>query len=91
MLAQCTALAVALAGTSVDLSVGVARECAALDVLNVTWQRAVARFGERIGSLWSFWSRISGGQALGTHTISPWAPGAGADWMTPSPLGGPAP
>ena len=91
MLAQCTALAVALAGTAVDVSVGVARERAALDVLRVAWQRAVARFGERLGSPWSFWSRISGGQALGTHTTSPWAPGAGADWMAPSSLGGPAP
>ena len=91
MLAQCTALAVALAGTAVDVSVGVARERAALDVLRVAWQRAVARFGERLGSPWSFWSRISGGQALGTHTSSPWAPGVGADWMAPSPLGGPAP
>jgi len=91
MLVHCTALAVALAGTAVDVSVGVARERAALDVLHVAWQRAVARFGERIGSRWSFWSRISGGQALGTHTTSPWAPGAGADWMAPSPLGGPAP
>jgi len=91
MLAQCTALAVALVGTAVDVSVGVAPERAALDVLRVAWRRAVARFGEGIGSPWSFWSRISGGQALGTHTTSPWAPGAGADWMAPSPLGGPAP
>jgi hypothetical protein len=91
LLAQCSALAVALVGTAVDVGVGVARERAALDVLRVAWQRAVARFGERIGNLWSFWSRISGGQALGTHTTSPWARGAGADWMTPSPLGGPAP
>jgi hypothetical protein len=91
LLAQCTALAVALDGSAVNVSAGAARERIALDVLSVVWQRAVARFGERIGSPWSFWSRISGGQALGTHTTSPWAPGAGADWMTPSPLGGPAP
>ncbi len=58
----------------------VTRERGALESLNVAWQRAVARFGERMGSLWSFWSRISGGQALGTHTTSPWAPGAGPDW-----------
>lgn len=91
MLTQCIALAVALVGTAVDLSVGVAPERAALDGLRVAWQRAVARFGDRIGSPWSFWSRISGGQALGTHTTSSWAPGAGPDWMAPSPLGGPAP
>ncbi len=35
--------------------------------------------------------RISGGQALGTHTTSPWAHGSGRDWMTPSPLRGPPP
>jgi hypothetical protein len=91
LLAQCTPLAVAMDGTAVDVTTGAARERAALDVLSVVWQRAVARFGERIGSPWSFWSRISGGQALGTHTTSPWAPAAGADWMAPSPLGGLAP
>jgi hypothetical protein len=90
LLAQCTALAVALNGSAVDVNGGVS-ERAALEVLSVAWQRAAARFGERIGSLWSFWSRISGGQALGTHTTSPWAPGAGPDWMAPSSLGGPAP
>jgi hypothetical protein len=91
LLAQCSALAVALDGSAVNVSAGAARERIALDVLSVVWQRAVARFGGRIGSPWSFWSRISGGQALGTYTTSPWAPGAGPDWMTPSPLGGPAP
>jgi hypothetical protein len=89
LLAECTALAVALHGTPVKVTaVG---EHAALASLSVAWQRALARFGVRIGDLWSFWSRISGGHALGTHTTSPWAPGAGADWMAPSPLGGPAP
>jgi hypothetical protein len=90
LLAQCTALAVALAGTAVDVN-AVTRERAALESLNVAWRRAVARFGERMGSPWSFWSRISGGHALGTHTTSPWAPAAGADWMTPSSLGGSSP
>jgi hypothetical protein len=90
LLAQCTSLAVALDGTAVAVNGGVS-ERTALEGLNSAWQRAVARFGERIGSLWSFWSRISGGQALGTHTTSPWALGAGPDWMTPSSLGGPAP
>jgi hypothetical protein len=89
LLAQCTALAVALDGTPVE--VNAVGEHAALTSLSVAWQRAVVRFGVRIGDLWSFWSRISGGQALGTHTTSPWAPGAGADWMAPSSSGGPAP
>jgi hypothetical protein len=89
LLAQCTAVAVSLDGTAVVLE-GV-RDRAALESLSVAWQRAGARFGERIGGVWSFWSRISGGQALSTHTTSPWAHGSGVDWMTPSPLGGPAP
>ena len=89
LLAQCTALAVALDGTPVEVNVG--GEHAALDALGVAWQRALARFGVRIGDRWSFWSRISGGQALATHTTSPWATRWGADWMTSSPVGGPAP
>jgi Domain of unknown function (DUF6431) len=89
LLAECAALAVALDGTPVE--VNVIGEHAALASLGVAWQRALARFGVGIGDLWSFWSRISGGQALGTHTTSPWAPGVGADWMAPSPVGGPSP
>jgi hypothetical protein len=89
LLARSTALAVALDGTPVDAhAVG---ERAALGVLILAWQRARARFGERIGEVWRFWSWISGGQALGTHRTSPWARTAGADWMAPSPLGGPDP
>jgi hypothetical protein len=89
LLARCTAVAVTLDGTAVVLE-GV-RDRAALESLSVAWQRAGARFGERIGGVWSFWSRISGGQALGTHTTSLWAHGSGVDWMAPSPLGGPGP
>lgn len=89
LLAQCTALAVALDGTPVE--VNAIGEHAALASLGVAWQRALARFGVRIGDLWPFWSRMSGGQALGTHTTSPWAPGSEADWMAPSPVGGPSP
>jgi hypothetical protein len=89
LLAECTALAVALDGTLVTINaIG---EHAALEILDVAWRRALTRFGVRIGDLWSFWSRISGGLALGTHTTSPWAPGAGADWMAPSPVRGPPP
>lgn len=91
LLAHCTALAVALDGTAVSVTAGATSERTALDVLSAAWQRARARFGERIGNPWSFWSRISGGQGLGTHTTSPWAQGAGTDWMASSPLGGPSP
>jgi Domain of unknown function (DUF6431) len=91
LLSTCTRLAVALDGTSVAVH-GVA-ERAAVEVLGLAWQRAHARFGERIGgSVWAFWSRISGGLGLGTHTTSPWAAVPGTDWMRASPPpGGPGP
>jgi uncharacterized protein DUF6431 len=92
LLATCTRLAVALDGTPVDVrSVG---ERAALEVLSLAWHRASARFGHGIGGggVWAFWSWISGGLALGTHTTSPCAAFPGADWMRSSPPpGGPGP
>ena len=76
LLAPCTALAVSLDGTAVVLeAVG---ERAALESLSVAWQRAGARFGERIGGVWSSWSRISGSQGLAPtrprpgHTLLEW-------------------
>jgi hypothetical protein len=86
---SCTALAVLLDGTAVLLNT--TDERAALDALVVAWQRAQVRFGERVGRVWAFWSRISSGHALGTNTTSPWAGGPGADWMAPSAFGGPGP
>jgi len=88
-LTRCTAVAVSIDGTAVMLST--AGERAALEALGVAWQRAHLRFGERVGRVWAFWSRISSGQALGTNTTSPWAGGPGADWMWPSAFGGPGP
>jgi hypothetical protein len=91
LLSTCTRLAVGLDGTPVEVrSIG---ERAALEVLGVAWQRAHTRSGASIGgSVWTFWSWLSGGLALGTHTTSPWAATRGADWMraAPSP-GGPGP
>jgi len=87
--ASCTALAVSLDGTAVMLNT--TGERAALEALEVAWQRARFRFGERVGRAWAFWSRMSGGQALGTNTSSPWAGGSEADWMSPSTFGGPGP
>lgn len=86
LLAQCSELAVALDGTAVILANSAER--AALDALQVVWQRAQVRFGESVGELWRFWSRMSGGLALGTNTTSPWAGGSGADWMAASHFGG---
>lgn len=89
LLATCTSLAVTLEGTPIDVrSVG---ECAALEVLGLAWQRVRARFGTSVGgSVWAFWSWISGGQALGTHTTSPWAARRGSGLDGPSPPGGPS-
>jgi Domain of unknown function (DUF6431) len=83
LLAACVALAVQLAGVSVQLAAD--DEPAALEALGVAWNRAHARFGEPVGGLWPFWCRISSGQALGTNTSAPWAGLAGAGWMAPSP------
>ena len=83
LLATCAALAVHLAGISVQLAAD--GERGALEALAVAWQRAQAQFGERSGGLWPFWSRISGGRALGTNTSAPWAELRGAGWMAPSP------
>lgn len=92
LLSTCTRLAVALDGMPVDVrTVG---ERAAVEVLGIAWQRTAVRFGSRIGggSRWAFWSAISGGLGLGTHTTSPWAASPGADWMRASPSpGGPGP
>ena len=49
-------------------------ERVALDAPQVAWQRAQIRIGGAVGELWRFWSRISGGDALGTN----------ADWMAAS-------
>jgi hypothetical protein len=86
ILTHCSAVAVALDGTAVRLTTS--GERAALDGLQVAWQRAHLRFGDAVGDVWRFWSRISGGQALGTNTTSPWAGGPGVDWMAASPFGG---
>jgi hypothetical protein len=89
MLTRSTALAVSIDGTAVMLST--TGERAALEALGAVWQRAHLRFGERVGQVWAFWSRITSGQALGTNTTSPWAGRSGVDWMTPSAVGGPGP
>jgi hypothetical protein len=91
LLNECVAMAATLSGEPVDVR-GVG-ERAALEVLGVAWQRAHTRSGASIGgSVWAFWSWISGGLALATHTTSPWAASPGADWMRASlSPGGPGP
>jgi hypothetical protein len=60
-------------------------ESAALEVLGAAWQRARARFGDRVPAIWRFWSLISGGQALGTNRSPPATERLGTGWMAPSP------
>jgi len=69
LVATFAALAVQIAGVSVPLAAN--GERAALEAVVVAWQRARARYGDRSGGLWPFWSRISGGRALGTNTSAP--------------------
>lgn len=52
LVAQCPALAVALDGTPVLLTTSCER--AALDTLQVAWQRGQVRFGQSVGDLWRF-------------------------------------
>lgn len=79
--AALVALAVELSGTPVELLTSGA--AAAVDALAVVWGRARARWGDLVGAVWRFLSRITGGMALGTTTGSPWARGGVSVWMTP--------
>jgi hypothetical protein len=77
--AALVALAVGLDGAPVALDADGA--AAALEALAVAWGRARARWGERVGVLWRFWSRVTGGRALGTTTGAPLAGPTGTAWM----------
>jgi len=81
MVTALVALAVRLDPAPVLLS-GTDRQCTALEALGASWQRARARFGERVPELWRSWSLISGGRALGTNRSPPYARRTAADWMT---------
>jgi uncharacterized protein DUF6431 len=83
-------LVAVLAASAVGLDpapvvLGADGEGAVLAALAVAWQRARARWGERVGGLWRFWSRVTGGRALGTPTTAPLAGSGPAGWIAPSP------
>jgi hypothetical protein len=82
LVAALVALAVGLDPAPVVLGAG--GDGAALAALAVAWRRARARWGERVGGMWRFWSRVTGGRALGTTTTAPLAGSGGAGWMTSS-------
>lgn len=79
LVAALVALAVGLDGTPVEL-VGDGAS-AAVGALWVAWGRARSRWGDLVGELWRFWSRVTGGRALGTTTTAPLAVGAVTGWM----------
>ena len=78
--AALVAVAVHLDPAAVLLS-GDGEATAALETLGAAWQRARTRFGERVPTVWRFWSLISGGKALGTNRSPPFARRSRADWI----------
>jgi hypothetical protein len=76
------ALAVGLDGAPVE-AVGDGA-AAALAALAAAWGRARRRWGERVGAVWRFWSRVTGGRALGTTTSAPLAASVPGAWMAAS-------
>jgi len=47
-------------------------EATVFEALDQSHDRARRRFGEqRVGEVWRFWSRISGGKVLATNTSAP--------------------
>lgn len=82
LVAALVALAVGLDPAPVSL--GADGAGAALAALAVAWQRARARWGERVGGVWRFFGRVTGGQALGTTTTAPLAGSGPAGWMAVS-------
>ena len=74
-----TLLAALLAlATSLDPApVSLARDGAAavMEALESAWQRARAHLGSRLPDRWTFWSLISGGQALAPHRSPPFPRG----------------
>lgn len=75
-------LATALDPAPVDVATNAV--AALLEVLRVTWQRARRRLGAAVPDVWAFWSLVSGGAVLATHSSPPWARGSPAGWMRPS-------
>jgi len=84
MVAALVAVAVHLDPAPVLLSAA-EHEIVALEALGAVWHRARTRFGKRVPELWSFWSLISGGHALGTNRSPPYPPRSGAVWITRIP------
>jgi hypothetical protein len=83
LLAELLALATSLDPAPVDLTASGAP--GVLQALQVAWQRARQRRGERVPDRWGFWSLISGGLALAKGRTPPFSGGAGPGKVGASP------
>jgi hypothetical protein len=81
-LAELLDVAIGLNSAPVDLRLN--GEAAVFEALDQAINRARVRFGERIGDVWRFWSRISGGRVLATNTSASWRYRPGRSWMAAS-------
>ena len=82
LLAELLDVAIGLNSAPVDLRLN--GEAAVFEALDQAINRARVRFGERIGDVWRFWSRISGGRVLATNTSASWRYRPGRSWMAAS-------
>jgi len=73
LLSPLLALATSFDPAPVDLTTD--GTAAMLEALRCAWQRTQRRLAGQIPDLWSFWSLVSGGQALALH-MSPPLPGS---------------
>lgn len=83
-------LAAGFAALAVELGAGAPElaavpERAALEALGWAWDRARFRFGTAVPGRWRFWSVVSGGEALGTTTHTPWTSLGGRRLIPPVP------
>lgn len=83
-------LAAGFAALAVELGAGAPElaaepERAALEALGWAWDRARSRFGTAVPGRWRFWSVVSGGEALGTTTHTPWISVGGRRLIPPVP------
>jgi hypothetical protein len=70
LLAEVVEVAIDLDAAPLDLRQS--GEAVVFEALDQTLHRARRRFGEqRVGEVWRFWSRISGGKVLTTNTSTP--------------------
>jgi hypothetical protein len=83
LLASLLALATGLDPAPVALTT--AGAAAVLQALEDTWRRARTRLGPLLPDRWAFWSLVSGGLALATHTSPPLPDGRGGSKVRASP------